>query len=178
MSEDIASRIKELFDQGIEAGLNAAGVQRSFILELELSPVQAISEYNKLAREAGLTMSNEERKAKLAEILNGADFDSEESILDVQQQLVDTFDIAPSTAMNHIRSYAKEKQIVLAGVGAPRAPIATREAVVSFLIDNQGAERKVLTEGLVGLGYKKSTADSLIFMIPFMEEYARQLSEQ
>lgn len=171
--------LKTVFDESIAAGLEAPAIQRLFIVEHDVAPAAAIGIYAKFARAAGLTLSNEERKAKAAEIFAEADLTTEDGLVELNAALCKGLDIAPVTAAERIRVYAKENGIQLPGAGSGgfRESIASKEDVVAFLVAHRGEERKVLREGLIDLGYKKSTSDSLLAMIPYMEEYVTQLGE-
>lgn len=171
MSET-ANPVEALFKEGVANGLDKNAIVKSFILDADLEVDEALREYNKLAREAGMTLSNEEKKEKQKEVLEAADLTTEEGVEDAILELGKAIDIAPSTAMGRIREYAKENGIELPG--GERGQIASRKDVVAFLLANKNAERKVLIEGITKMGYKKATAMSILAVVPYMEEYANQ----
>lgn len=171
---EIAQEITDLFNEGLSKGLDRKAIVKMFILDGDLEVDEAIRTYNVLARDAGITLSNDEKKDRQKAVLEEADLTSEEGVEEAVDALCKAIDIAPSTAMDRIRKYAKENDIDLPG-GERGGQIASRESVVQFLIANDGADRKVLIDGLVAMGYKKATALSFLAVVPYMKEYAAQM---
>lgn len=171
----MSDQVKALFDQLVAEGADRAAIQKAFIIDLDLDPSTAISTYNKLARDSGLILSNEEKKARADAVFADADLSTVEGVEAAVNALVEAIDIAPSTATERVRVYCKEQGVTFPSAGGARESVASKEDVVAFLVANRGAERKAISEGLQELGYKKSTADSFIAMIPYLEEYAKQI---
>lgn len=169
------SEFKQLFDESVEAGLDKNGILMALITDGGLDVAAAVREYNQLARDAGMVLTTEQKKAKINEVLEDVSLDTKDDIESARDELMDIMDVAPSTAMNYIKEFAKERDIELPV--AQRKILATKEQVVAFLLDNSESTKAELSQGLMDeFGYSKGTADTITSHIGYMQEYASQVN--
>lgn len=170
------SEHKEIFDRAVEEGLDKNGILMILITEGGLDVQAAVREYAALAREAGMTMSKEQRTVKIVEVLEESDLSTKGGVDDARDQLMDSLDVAPSTASGYIRDFAEANDIELPT--AARRSFASKEDVVGFLIANNEKKRVELSAGLMEeFGYAKGSADTITGQLGYMIEYARQTNE-
>ncbi|RKX65620.1 MAG: hypothetical protein DRP42_04475 [Tenericutes bacterium] len=166
---------KEIFDAGIEQGDNKNTIVTEMILKGGLDVTVALREYMAFARDSGLILSREEKDKSIVEVLHEADLKTKEGVEAARDALTAELDVAPSTAMNYIRAFAKENDLELP-IGQ-RKTFATKEEVVAFIIENQESSRSDISKGLIAeFGYAKGTADTICSHIVYMIEYSNQVS--
>lgn len=169
------SEFKELFDASVEAGLDKNGILMALITDGGLDVAAAVREYNQLARDAGMVMTTEQKKAKIAEVLSEVSLDTKDDVEQAKADLMDALDVAPTTAMSYIKDFAKENDIALPI--AQRVIKATKEQVVAFLLENEGETKAKLSKGLQDeFDYSKGTADTITSHLGYMTEYASQVN--
>jgi hypothetical protein len=164
--------IKALFDKLVAEGKEKNDILTAMI-KAGVEVVAAVREYSKLAREAGLTMTTEQKAAKVEEVLATIDWETEDAFKVASAAVSEAIDVAPSTADGKVRAWCSDKGIVLSGARADQ--IMSRTDVVALLIANRGKKRGELSTILQGHGYAKGTADTITSHIGYMEEYARQV---
>ena len=170
MSED---NYKDIFDQAVSEGLDKNGVLMKLITDGGLDVTAAVREYNRLARESGLTMSKEQKEAKIQEILSEQSLETKEGVDEAKDALVEALDVAPTTAMGYIKAFAEENDIELP-VGQ-RKTMASKPEVVAYLVAHKGEKKADMSKGLCEeFGYAKGTADTIVSHLEYMEEYAKQ----
>ena len=174
---DEENNIQIVFDAAVaEYGTSDKNsVLMSLINEGGLDVTTAIREYNRLARESGLTMTKEQKETKIAEILGEQSFDTRDDLEAAKNELMDALDVAPTTAMNYIKAYAEDKDIELPIT--QRKAMASKADVVAFIIEHKDEKKAELSKGLQEeFGYAKGTADTVISHLAYMQEYAAQVA--
>jgi hypothetical protein len=165
--------VKQLFEACLTEGKDKAATMRYFV-ENGVDVVTAVSEYRKLAREAGLTLTRAERATKITDILLECDLTSDRGIQEAEDSLMAALDFSRQTAVSHIKTFA-----TVHGIEAPfeskKKNLADKKEVVAYLIENEILDAKTMAKGLVDeFGYKLATANSIVSMHQYMKEYHRQ----
>lgn len=167
------SEFKEMFDTAVAEELDKDAITMILITEGGLSPVAAVREYNTLAREAGMLLTTEQKKIKIADVLADIDLTVKANVEEARDMLVEELDVAPTTAMAYIKDFAKEN-----GIDLPisqRKMFATKEEVCAYLIEHDEDTKSVQSQGLIDtFGYAKGTSDTITSMLGYMKEYAIQ----
>lgn len=126
-----------------------------------LNIMQAVREYNKLAKDAGLILGAKERTEKVNEILNSFDeamLQDNESRKEIIERIADEFDVSTVTAYQHVKKYCEENDIEL-----PTVQRTSLEDMVAFVKDklDEKMERSEVVKALQDeMGYTANSAAS------------------
>lgn len=170
--------LKALFDKLVAQSMDKNAILKEFI-KAGVDVMDAVREYAKLARGAGLSMTSEQKSEKVREVLATVDWSNEDCFAVACELVSEAIDVALSTAQARVRAYATENDISLPGSRSEQ--IASKEEVVRLLIQFKDLKRAELSTKIQELGYAKGTADTILSMLPYMIAYSQfhnELSEQ
>lgn len=162
--------LKKLFDEEVAKGSDKNTILKAFI-KAGVDVMDAVREYAKYARGAGMTLTAEQKAEKVKEVLSTVDWGKEDCFTTACELVSEAIDVALSTAQARVRAYASDNDITLPG--ARGDSIASKEDVVKLLIANKDAKRADLSKAIQGLGYAKGTAETILSMVPYMVAYAQ-----
>lgn len=136
--------------------------KNSTIMELAtrggLDVTQAVREYQKFAKNAGIVLGTKERTEKVNAMLADADLTNADVRKEMLTHIADTFDVSEATAGAHIRKYAEE-----AGIELPSQNRNSLEDMVKFVEELISADksRAEVVEALQNeMGYTANSAAS------------------
>jgi len=150
------AELTELFQAALEADLDKNATIMKLATEGGVDITQAVREYQKLARGAGITLGAKERTKKVDEMLEDADLTDSDVRKEMLTLIADTFDVSEATAGAHIRKYAEE-----AGVELPSQNRNSLVDMVKFVSELIGADksRTEVVEALQNeMGYTANSA--------------------
>ena len=156
MSED--NKLQALFNDCVERKLDKNATIMELATRGGLDVTQAVREYQRMAKGAGIVLGTKERTEKVNEMLADADLADPDVRREMLTHIADTFDVSEATAGAHIRKYAEESGIVL-----PSQNRNSLEDMVKFVEELIGADKKrpEIVEALQNeMGYTANSAAS------------------
>jgi hypothetical protein len=154
----MSEQITELFNACVEQGLDKDATIMKLATEGGLNVTQAVREYLKLAKSAGLVLPAKERTEKVNELLAENDVTDADVRKELIVRISEEFDISEATAAAHIRKYAEEN-----GIELPSQQRTSLEDMVQFVkdqLDDNKARADIVTALQHEMGYTANSASS------------------
>jgi len=149
---------QQIFDTGVAEGLDKNDIMMKLVSEGGLSVIEAVREYNSLAKACGMIASLPKRLAYLQDNLDYGTASDQKAKRVFVESYAKEFDLSLSTASQDILRWAHENNIDL-----PQATRNSLEDLVSFVkteLDN-GSDRETTVAHLQAeLGYTEKSANS------------------
>jgi transposase len=123
-----------------------------------ITVTQAVREYQKLAKDAGIILGAKERTEKVNEMLADEDLADAEVRKELIQKIQEDFDVSAATAGAHIRKYAEDT-----GIELPSQQRHSLEDMVKFVeeLHSAGKSRSDIVDALQEeMGYTANSAAS------------------
>lgn len=151
----------QIFNAAREAGLGKDQIIMKLAMEGGVSVTMAVRAYQELAKNAGVTMSAQDRNAEITAMLDATDPESLKEV-DVRRGLIieiaDKFDVSEATAAASIRKYCEDT-----GIELPTVQRTSLEDMVKFVneLHEAGNDSKAIKARLEEeMGYTANTAAS------------------
>lgn len=149
---------QQIFDTGVAEGLDKNDIMMRLVSEGGLSVIEAVREYNSLAKSCGMIASMSKRLDYLKDNLDYGTATDQKAKRAFVESYAKEFDLSLSTASHDILRWAKENNIAL-----PQTTRNSLEDLVSFVkteLDN-GSDRETTVAHLQDeLGYTEKSANS------------------
>lgn len=158
---DEALTAESVFQDSVSGGDDKDTTILALVTRAGLSVTQALKEYQRMAREAGIVLGARERTEKIYEYLDtvdAADVIDKEKRTKIVNSLSEQYDVSNATIMQTIRNFCEENDIEL--------PVVKRvdfDDVVKFAKDmlDDGKEKSDVIEAMQDeFGYTANTAAS------------------
>ena len=183
MSED--NKLQALFNDCVERKLDKNATIMELATRGGLDVTQAVREYQRMAKGAGIVLGTKERTEKVNEMLPSQNRNSLEDMVKFVEELIGADKKRPEivealqnemgyTANSAASAYSRATRELGISTGRVGTSVPLSE-LVEYVRANQGMPRKDLVQAMHNdLGYAESTANSFLTYVNFAKEWAKQ----